>query len=163
MKFKEGKIEGVHAVQLVKHVDWRGYLIETFRLDMLPNKIQPQMSYVSFTEPGIARGPHEHRRQTDMFAFIGPGNFFIKLWDNREHSKSFGNVMTYVAGMDNPLLVVVPPGVVHGYKNNSRTERGMVLNYPDKLFRGWNKKDDVDETRHEEQADNFYRDFMHES
>ena len=163
MTFKRDKIDGVHVVQLMKHVDWRGYLIETFRMDMLPKNIQPQMSYVSYTEPGIGRGPHEHRQQTDIFAFIGPGNFKVKLWDNREQSKSFGNVMTYFAGMDNPLLVVVPPGVVHGYKNISRTERGMVLNYPDKLFKGWGKKEEVDEIRHEDQEDQYYRDFISES
>jgi len=163
VSYKRGKIDGVHAVQLVKHVDWRGYLIETFRMDILPNEVQPQMSYVSYTEPGVARGPHEHREQTDMFAFIGPGNFKVKLWDNREQSQSFGNVTTYFAGIDNPLLVVVPPGVVHGYKNISRTERGMVLNYPDKLFKGWNKEKEVDEIRHEDQGDEFYRDFISES
>ena len=163
MNFKRDKIDGVHVVQLVKHVDWRGYLIETFRMDTLPNKIQPQMSYVSYTEPGIARGPHEHKQQTDIFAFIGPGNFKVKLWDNRDQSESFGNVMTYFAGMDNPLLVVVPPSVVHGYKNISRTERGMVLNYPDKLFKGWDKKEEVDEIRHEDQEDKYYRDFISES
>ena len=163
MNFKRDKIDGVHVVQLVKHVDWRGYLIETFRMDTQPEKIQPLMSYVSYTEPGIGRGPHEHRQQTDIFAFIGPGNFKVKLWDNREQSKSFGNVMTYFAGMDNPLLVVVPPRVVHGYKNISRTERGMVLNYPDKLFKGWDKKEEIDEIRHEDQEDEFYRDFISES
>ena len=136
MSFTRDKIDGVYVEQLVKNVDWRGYLIEAFRMDMLPDTIQPQMSYVSYTEPGITRGPHEHKKQTDIFAFIGPGNFKVKLWDNREKSKSYGNVMTYFAGMDNPLVVVVPPGVVHGYKNISRTERGMVLNYPDKLFKG---------------------------
>ena len=162
MTFKRDKIEGVAVLQLVKHVDWRGYLIETFRLDMLPDKIQPQMSYVSYTEPGISRGPHEHRHQTDIFAFIGPGNFKVKLWDNRMKSNSYGNVMTYFAGMDNPLMIVVPPGVVHGYKNITRTERGMVLNYPDKLFKGWDKKEEVDEIRHEDQEDEFYRDFISE-
>lgn len=162
MRFKQDKIDGVHVIQLVKHVDWRGYLIETFRIDMVPDNLQPRMSYVSYTEPGIARGPHEHKNQTDIFAFIGPGNFKVKLWDNRAQSKSFRNVMTFFTGTDNPLVIVVPPGVVHGYKNLSRTERGMVLNYPDKLFKGWGKKEEVDEIRHEDQEDEYYRDFISE-
>ena len=160
MTFKHDQIDGVQVVPLLKHVDWRGYLIETFRIDMLPHRIQPQMSYVSYTEPGISRGPHEHRQQTDIFAFIGPGNFKVKLWDNRKQSITYKNVMTYIAGADNPLLVVVPPRVVHGYTNISRTERGMVLNYPDKLFYGWDKKEKVDEIRHENQEDEYYRDFV---
>jgi dTDP-4-dehydrorhamnose 3,5-epimerase len=95
-----------------------------------------------------------------MFAFIGPGVFKVKLWDNRKQSRTFGNTMTYLTGVENPLLIVVPPGVVHGYVNISRTEDGMVINYPDKLFKGWDKKEEVDEIRHEEQADEFYRDFI---
>jgi dTDP-4-dehydrorhamnose 3,5-epimerase len=158
--FKEGTIDGVHVNKLEKHVDERGFLIETFRLDGFIDNIQPQMSYVSYTEPGIARGPHEHKQQTDVFAFIGPGNFKLMLWDNRPESKSYLFSMTLFCGEDNPLLVVVPPGVVHGYRNVSKTVRGMVLNYPDKLFMGWNKKDDVDEIRHEDREDNFHKDFQ---
>jgi len=111
-------------------------------------------------EPGIARGPHEHIEQTDIFAFIGPGNFRIQLWYNRDKSPSFGNSMIFFGGEDNPILVVVPPGVVHGYKNVSRTIRGMVLNYPDRLFMGHGKKEPVDEVRHEDAGDEFYKDFI---
>jgi dTDP-4-dehydrorhamnose 3,5-epimerase len=57
--------------------------------------------------------------------------------------------------------VVVPPGVVHGYKNISDRD-GMVLNYPDKLYKGWGKKEEVDEIRHEDKEDEFYLDFIKE-
>ena len=163
MGFKQDNIDGVHVVQLVKNVDWRGYLIETFRIDMLPEEIQPQMSYVSYTEAGLVRGPHEHMEQTDMFAFIGPGNFKVKLWDNRKQSKTFRHVMTYFSGLDNPLLIVVPPGVVHGYKNISLTERGMVIVLQNKLLKSLKKNEEVDEIRHDDQSDEFYRDFISEN
>jgi len=68
--------------------------------------------------------------------------------------------MIFFDGEDNPILVVVPPGVVHGYKNVSRTIRGMVLNYPDRLFMGHGKKEAVDEVRHEDAGDEFYKDFI---
>ena len=61
MEFTNGKIEGVTVEKLVKHVDERGFLIETFRKDTLSGALAPQMGYVSYTEPEIARGPHEHR------------------------------------------------------------------------------------------------------
>ena len=160
MEFTSGKIEGVTVEKLNKHVDERGFLIETFRNDTLPGGLAPQMGYVSYTEQEIARGPHEHREQTDIFAFIGPGNFRIHLWDNREDSSTNKNRMIIFGGEDNPLLVVVPPGVVHGYKNVSRTTRGMVLNYPDRLYRGLGKKNEVDEIRHEDNEDEFYIDFI---
>jgi len=159
MNFKEGKINGVLIRQLDKHIDNRGYLIETFRLDQLPDDIQPEMSYISYTKPGIARGPHEHREQTDIFCFIGPGTFRIKLWDNRKNSNTYGNSMEIIGGENNMITMIVPPGVVHGYQNISDID-GMVLNYPDRLYRGWGKKEDVDEIRHEDEKDKFYLDFI---
>lgn len=156
MEWVKGQIDGVIVKRLTKHVDERGFLVETFRLDELPEDLQPVMSYVSYTEPGVARGPHEHVEQTDIFSFIGPGNFMVKLWDNRKESATYGNYMQFYAGEDNPMTAIVPPGVVHGYKNVSKITRGMVINYPDKLFMGWGRKEAVDEIRHEEENDSSF-------
>ena len=160
--FKEGEIEGLIIERLIKFSDKRGFLVETFRVDSLPDNLQPLMSYISYTRPGIARGPHEHLEQTDIFCFMGPGNFKIKLWDNRQESKTFGYVMEIVGGENNPIRVIVPPGLVHGYKNISQEAMGMVLNYPDKLYRGWARKEEGDEIRHEDTEDEFYLDFIKE-
>ena len=162
MDFKKGEIKGVIIEKLNKFTDERGYLVETFRIDNLPKEIKPMMSYISYTKPGITRGPHEHEEQTDIFCFMGPGNFKVKLWDNRKESDNYGNCLEVIGGKDNPIRVVVPPGVVHGYKNISKEEDGMVLNYPDKLYRGWDKKEEVDEIRHEDKEDEFYLDFIKE-
>jgi len=162
IEFKKSKIEGVIIEKLIKFSDERGFLVETLRVDNLTDDLQPVMSYVSYTRPGVARGPHEHNKQTDIFCFMGPGNFKIKLWDNRKESKTFGHCMEVIGGEDNPIRVVVPPGVVHGYKNISPEVDGMVLNYPDKLYRGWDKKEEVDEIRHEDKEDEFYLDFIEE-
>lgn len=149
MKWVKGQIDGVIVKTLQKHMDSRGFLAETFRIDELPEGLRPAMSYVSYTEPGVSRGPHEHQEQTDIFSFLGPGNFMIRLWDNRRDSATGGNFMELYAGTDCPVTVIVPPGVVHGYRNISRIERGMVLNYPDRLFMGPGKKEKVDEIRYE--------------
>ena len=162
MNFKKGEIGGVAVEKLIKFSDKRGFLVETFRVDNLPKEIEPMMSYISYTRPGIARGPHEHNKQTDIFCFIGPGNFRIKLWDNRKGSKTFRCCMKVIGGEDNPVRVIVPPGVVHGYKNISKEVDGMVLNYLDKLYRGWDRKEEVDEIRHEDKEDEFYLDFIKE-
>ena len=162
MNFKTGEIEGVVIEKLNKFADERGYLVEVFRIDELPDRLRPAMSYISYTKPEIARGPHEHRKQTDIFCFMGPGNFRIRLWDNRRESKTYGNYVDAIGGEDNAIRVIVPPGVVHGYKNVSEDEERMVLNYPDKLFRGWGKKEETDEIRHEDKEDEFYLDFIKE-
>lgn len=162
MEFKKGEIEGVIIEKLIKFSDNRGFLVETFRVDNLLEDLQPAMSYVSYTKSGIARGPHEHLKQTDIFCFMGPGNFRIRLWDNRKESKTFGCYVEIIGGEDNPIRVIVPPGIVHGYKNISSEVDGMVLNYPDKLYRGWDRKEEVDEIRHEDKEDEFYLDFIKE-
>jgi dTDP-4-dehydrorhamnose 3,5-epimerase len=163
MRFKNGYIEGIRVDRLVKNVDRRGFLVETYRADGLPEGLAPQMSYVSYTEPGVARGPHEHLAQTDIFVFMGPGEFRIRLWDNRKTALTFLNTMTVLAGESNPVRLIVPPGIVHAYKNTSKALKGMVLNYPDRLYRGWGRKDQVDEIRHEDQGDEFFVDFMKET
>lgn len=149
-KWSKGKIQGVIIKELTRHSDHRGTLCETYRADELPDNLQPVMSYISLTEPGIARGPHEHREQTDIFAMVGSGNFVLKLWDNRKNSPTYCNYVEIEAGSDNPVTVIIPPGVVHGYKNISKTEQGMVLNYPNKLYKGPGKSEPVDEIRHED-------------
>ena len=161
MEFKTGTIEGVRLSWLGRHLDRRGFLVETFRADELPEGFLPRMSYVSGTEPGTARGPHEHREQTDLFAFIGPGNFEIYLWDNRP-GPTQGHRQVLYGGEDRPLALLVPPGVVHAYRNVSRAAVGWVFNYPDRLYAGRGRAEPVDEIRHEERQDLFYQDFVRE-
>jgi dTDP-4-dehydrorhamnose 3,5-epimerase-like enzyme len=40
-------IPGVIEKKLPKHLDHRGHLIETFRIDELPEEVRPVMSYVN--------------------------------------------------------------------------------------------------------------------
>ncbi|MFZ5981806.1 MAG: dTDP-4-dehydrorhamnose 3,5-epimerase family protein [Candidatus Zixiibacteriota bacterium] len=141
-------INGVIVRPLEIHEDSRGWLTEVFRQDELPPELFPRMSYVSMTRPGVVRGPHEHREQTDIFAFVGSSTFLLKLWDNRPDSQSFGTTCEFEAGREKPLLVIVPPGVVHAYKNVGE-ENGLVYNAPNRLFAGPGRKEKVDEIRHE--------------
>lgn len=154
--FTKGKIQDVVIYPLVKYVDERGWLAELFRHDEIAEEFYPAMSYISVTEPNVQRGPHEHVDQADLFCFIGPGNFKLRLWDNRQDSPTFNNVMTMFFGADNPQAVIVPIGVVHAYKNVSTTEKGMVINCPNQLFMGKNKKEPIDEIRHEDDPDTIY-------
>ncbi len=163
MGFKNGDIEDLVIRKLVVHADSRGTLVETYRIDTMPEGIGPVMSYVSYTKPGVGRGPHEHMTQTDVFAFFGPGDFELYLCDNRKRSATYKNRRREIVGETNPVVVVVPPGVVHGYRNMSKTDRGMVVNYPDKLYRGWGGTEEVDEIRHEDKGDEFYEDFISEN
>jgi dTDP-4-dehydrorhamnose 3,5-epimerase len=149
-------IEGVVIRPLQRHSDVRGWLTELFRSDELPDGFIPQMAYISMTLPGIARGPHEHRLQQDGFCFIGPSTFRLYLWDNRKSSPTYGVYWTCDVGESAMTFVVVPAGVVHGYKNIGQTE-GIVFNAPDQLYAGKGRTEAVDEIRHERVENSPYR------
>lgn len=111
------------------------------------------MSYLSVTKPGVARGPHEHAHQTDGFAFID-GAYDLFLWENRAGEEDRAEV--HRVGSDNPVLVLVPYGVVHAYRNAGDRD-AFVLNFPDKLYAGPGKKEPVDEIRHEHDPDSRFK------
>jgi dTDP-4-dehydrorhamnose 3,5-epimerase len=150
-QFTQGKIHDVVVKPLAKYLDERGWLAELFRSDEMDSVFMPVMAYISMTRPGIARGPHEHREQADCFAFIGPSNFKVYLWDARADSPTRGVRQVIFGGGDSPVLVIVPAGVVHAYKNIGG-EDGIVFNAPNRLYAGECKRSPVDEIRHEDGA-----------
>jgi dTDP-4-dehydrorhamnose 3,5-epimerase len=142
-------IDGVIIHLLTVHEDPRGWLAEIYRRDDLGKKLIPAMAYVSMTRPGVTRGPHEHRDQTDLFAFVGPSDFRLYLWDNRPRSTTFGRRFTAELGETRRAVVIVPEGVVHAYKNIGSAD-GLVFNAPNRLYRGDGGREPIDEIRHED-------------
>lgn len=146
-------MRGVVVKALRKHEDARGWLLETYRDDELPEGFRPAMSYLSVTLPGVARGPHEHRDQTDLFVFLD-GEYELHLWENRPGEPESRQVLN--VGEANPTAVWVPPGVVHAYRNIGNRP-AFVLNYPDRLYAGHGRREPIDEIRHEDEADSRFR------
>lgn len=138
---------GVLIFKLGKYEDSRGWLTELYRSDQLNAKLMPSMTYISMTLPGIMRGPHEHEKQTDLFFFVGPGDFEVHLW-----SRTWTYHEEYEAGESNPLAIIVPPRVIHGYKNVSNVN-GITINAPNALYGGEGKLYPVDEIRWEESSE----------
>ncbi len=147
-------IKDVVVKKLNRYEDERGWLTEIYREDEL--NYQSVMSYISSTKPGVVRGPHEHKEQSDMFVFLGPGSFELHLWDRREDSDTNGEYFKEIFGEDNPAAVIVPPGVVHGYKNISDID-AISINLPNKLYKGKNKQEEIDEIRWEDDENSPYK------
>src|SRR6266545_3911025 len=110
-RFIEAAIQDVIVRDLRKFTDARGWLVETFRRDELAAEFLPAMAYISSTLPGATRGPHEHVDQADLFCFLGPSDFQLRMWDNRKDSSTYGNRMTLVVGESDPKSVLIPRGV----------------------------------------------------
>ncbi|MCL4542555.1 MAG: dTDP-4-dehydrorhamnose 3,5-epimerase family protein [Deltaproteobacteria bacterium] len=153
--FKIAEIKDVVIKDIKKHIDERGWLAELYRSDEIGESIFPRMAYLSLSIPGTKRGPHEHVYQTDYFCFLGPSDFKVILWDNRKGSPTYLNKMIIFLGEDRPAAVIVPPGIVHAYKNVG-IKNGFIINAANKLYAGKMKKGRVDEIRHENDADTVF-------
>lgn len=154
MTWTDGPIEGCPVVPLRRYHDDRGWLAEFFRSDELAAGLFPAMGYVSLTHPGFSRGPHEHHDQTDLFVFFA-GTFRLYLWDARPDSPTVGHRQRIDVGADNPMIAIVPPGVVHAYRNVGDAD-AVIINCPNRLYAGEGKKEPVDEIRHEDRDDGLY-------
>jgi len=135
-------LAGVIITPLVRYLDPRGWLVEAWRSDELAPEWHPAMGYVSLTHAGVVRGPHEHVDQADLFVFLS-GEFKLHLWDK------VGGKMVLDVGEAHPCSVLVPPGVVHAYQNVGLSD-ALVLNFPNRLYRGPGRSEPVDEVRHED-------------
>ena len=78
------------------------------------------------------------------------------MWDNRPDSPTFRNVITTLVGADNPAAVVVPKGVVHAYQNIGSAD-GIVINCPNRLYMGEQRREPIDEVRHEDDPETIFR------
>lgn len=155
INWTEASINGCRVEPLDLHGDERGWLAEFFRRDELPDELHPAMGYVSLTEAGVARGPHAHRNQTDLFVFVH-GAFQLYLWDAREDAATYGHRQTHHVGGSTPTRAIVPPGVVHGYRNVGDAP-GLIVNCPNRLYAGEGRAEPVDEIRYEERDDHSFK------
>jgi dTDP-4-dehydrorhamnose 3,5-epimerase len=107
-------INEVLVKKLVRHPDDRGFFMEILRddEDLLKRFGQASMSK---SYPGVIKAFHYHERQDDIW-FFPVGNAQVVLYDLREDSPTKGETNVFYMGEDNPLVVVVPKGVAHGYR-----------------------------------------------
>ncbi|WP_324716139.1 dTDP-4-dehydrorhamnose 3,5-epimerase family protein [Carboxydochorda subterranea] len=107
-------IEGVKVKHLVRHCDDRGFFQEILRDDEGLLRRFGQLS-MSKTYPGVIKAFHWHERQDDLW-FFPAGNVQVVLHDLRESSPTKGETNVFYMGEDNPMLLLIPAGVAHGYR-----------------------------------------------
>jgi dTDP-4-dehydrorhamnose 3,5-epimerase len=120
-------IHGVHVKPLKVIADERGYLMEMLRCDD-PFFQKFGQTYVSVAYPGVVKGWHYHQVQTDHFVIV-KGMMKVVLYDRRDDSPTKGMINEFFMGERNPVLVTIPPGVIHGMKGIG-TEPAMLVNVP---------------------------------
>ncbi len=90
-------------------------------------------AYITTAYPGVVKGWHYHKIQTDHFVAIR-GMFKVVLYDDRKDSPTRGEVNEFFMGMHNPILLQIPPMVLHGFKAIG-TEEAIMLNMPTEVYR----------------------------
>jgi dTDP-4-dehydrorhamnose 3,5-epimerase len=124
-------IEGVRVRRLRLIPDERGYLMEMLRSDWEEFERFGQV-YVTAVYPGVVKGWHYHKKQTDHFICVH-GMAKVVLYDGREGSPTCGEVNEFFMGEQNPILLKIPPGVLHGFKGISQ-DMTLIVNVPTELY-----------------------------
>jgi len=124
-------IEGVVVKELRMIPDERGYLMEMLRSDW-PEFERFGQAYITAVYPGVVKGWHYHRIQTDHFICVH-GMAKVVLYDGREGSKTHGEVNEFFMGWQRPRLLKIPPGVLHGFKGIGQ-EMTLIVNVPTELY-----------------------------
>jgi dTDP-4-dehydrorhamnose 3,5-epimerase len=107
-------IKDVKKIDLVYHVDDRGYLTEILRATDEHFTKFGQVYLVGDLTKGVIRAFHKHKVLWDWF-FISHGAAKFVLVDDRKNSPTYKNMDTFVLSTRGPGLLVVPPGVYHGW------------------------------------------------
>ncbi|CAH0260161.1 dTDP-4-dehydrorhamnose 3,5-epimerase family protein [Peribacillus simplex] len=108
-------IEGVKVKKLVKHCDDRGFFAELVRDDEPELLSRFGQASCSMSYPGVIKAFHYHEKQDDLW-FFPSGNAQVVLYDLREGSSTKGETDVYYMGEENPIMLLIPKGVAHGYR-----------------------------------------------
>ena len=71
--------------------------------------------YFSTVYPGVVKAWKNHRRLTANYACVH-GRIKVVLYDDRSESATTGGLMEVVIGPDEHALVIIPPGIWHGFQ-----------------------------------------------
>jgi dTDP-4-dehydrorhamnose 3,5-epimerase len=117
-------IEGVEIIPLLRIPDERGTVFHMLkRTD--PHFREFGEIYFSSVYPGAVKGWHRHREVTLNYACV-EGRIKLALFDDRQDSRTRGELMEVFLGPDRYCLVVIPPGVWNGFKGMSEPHALMA-------------------------------------
>lgn len=107
-------IKDVQVIDLIVREDDRGYLYEIVHAT---DAFVPQFGQVYVVgDPvrGIIRAFHKHAELHDWFCIVNGSAKFV-LRDDRPESQTYKEMQTIVISARSPKLIVVPPGIYHGW------------------------------------------------
>ncbi len=125
-------IAGVRRRLLDTHADARGSLTELLRSDWEECGSGFGQAIMTVNLPGVIRGWHWHRVQTDRIVVL-LGEAKVPLYDARPGSATHGLLEENILRGERLELLLVPPGVYHGYRTTSPGP-ALIVNFPDRTY-----------------------------
>ena len=107
-------IDGVKISNLKQIPDERGKVMHMLRCDDEVFQGFGEI-YFSCIYPGAVKAWHLHKKATLNYA-VPYGHIKLVLYDDRDVSSSKGEVQEVFLGLDNYLLVTIPPRIWYGFK-----------------------------------------------
>jgi dTDP-4-dehydrorhamnose 3,5-epimerase len=106
------KIDGLEITNLNQYFDDRGCFYEVLH----NHEITKFARLYTVTDPvrGTIRGFHKHKLGWDNFCIVAGSAKFVFV-DDRENSPTYKQQETIVTSARAPQLIIVPPGVYHGW------------------------------------------------
>ena len=128
----EEPIAGVNTREVRNLVTSNGLTTELFRKDWgIVDGDVTAMIYVTL-RPGAVSAWHMHKLKTDH-VFVVAGAIRAVLYDDRAESVTHGKVDVVNLSPMRPMLVVIPPGIWHGFKVLGQ-EPGAFVNFFDREY-----------------------------
>jgi len=88
--------------------------------------------YATTVYPGVVKGWHYHKKQTDNFIVI-KGMVKVVLYDARKRSPTYKQINEFFMGEHNLSMIQIPPLVYHGFKGTG-TEEAIIICCPTEPF-----------------------------
>lgn len=134
-------IDGVKVKKLIKHCDDRGFFAELIRDDEPELLSRFGQASWSMSYPDVIKAFHYHEKQDDLW-FFPIGNAQVVLYDLRKNSMTHGETDVYYMGEENPIMLLIPKGVAHGYRVLGQ-KTAMIIYFTTESYRA----EDPDEKR----------------
>ena len=110
-------IDGVQVVPLPPIADERGAVYHMLK-ETDPHFVRFGEIYFSMVHPGVVKAWKNHTRLTANYACVF-GRIKLVLFDDRAGSSTHGAVTEQYLGPEEYALVVIPPGIWHGFQGAS--------------------------------------------
>lgn len=126
------EIEGVEIFENKVFDDERGHFFEWFRFSKIRRSIHQDFlgfsqANFSFSNKGVVRGLHVSTEKQYKLVTITSGTIFDTLLDLRINSKTYLKHISIEIDSKNPISILIPPGVAHGFSALSDNVGVMYL------------------------------------